>query len=142
MVTEDRGRRVAIHHKVDAEMKADGRVNVIREARGLAYREGRWVIGSAILVFIALVMVGVRLSPLSEAMRGAIYYGVGIPGSYALVWCYQRVMTPRRAKYMVLRGVCGACVHDMTGIPVEQDGYRVCPECGAAWRWDGGGGAR
>ena len=121
-------------------MRADGRANVVREARASAYREGRWFISAAVLIFIALVMLGVQLSPLSGAWKGAVYYGVGVPGAYALVLCGQHYLMPRRAKYMVLRGVCGACVHDMTGVPDQPDGCRVCPECGAAWRWISGAG--
>ena len=29
---------------------------------------------------------------------------------------------------------CPSCGYDMTGLVDDPDGYRVCPECGAAWR--------
>ncbi|MCC6427641.1 MAG: hypothetical protein IT435_12575 [Phycisphaerales bacterium] len=30
--------------------------------------------------------------------------------------------------------ICVACEYDLAGIPIADDGCRVCPECGAAWR--------
>ena len=32
------------------------------------------------------------------------------------------------------RECCRACGHSLSGLVVEADGCRVCPECGAAWR--------
>jgi hypothetical protein len=31
-------------------------------------------------------------------------------------------------------GICPACGYPLTGAAIEDDGCRVCPECGAAWR--------
>jgi hypothetical protein len=35
---------------------------------------------------------------------------------------------------MGVRGLCAACGYDLRGQEPEEDGCRVCPECGAAWR--------
>jgi hypothetical protein len=35
---------------------------------------------------------------------------------------------------MGVRGLCAACGYDLIGQEPEEDGCRVCPECGAAWR--------
>lgn len=39
-----------------------------------------------------------------------------------------------RARALLKRGVCGSCLYRLKGLPVEDDGCVVCPECGAAWR--------
>jgi len=33
---------------------------------------------------------------------------------------------------------CGGCKYTLIAIPIEPDGRRVCPECGAAWGARGG----
>lgn len=32
------------------------------------------------------------------------------------------------------RGRCRGCAFELEGLPAEEDGCVVCPECGAAWR--------
>lgn len=33
-------------------------------------------------------------------------------------------------------GSCPSCGYPVTGLTVQNDGCRVCPECGSAWRMD------
>lgn len=33
-------------------------------------------------------------------------------------------------------GFCPSCGYPVTGLKVQNDGCRVCPECGSAWRMD------
>jgi len=33
------------------------------------------------------------------------------------------------------RGQCLACGYSIAGLEPQDDGCRVCPECGAAWRF-------
>ena len=39
-----------------------------------------------------------------------------------------------RSQLVGLPPVCLACTRDLTGVPPQDDGCTVCPECGAAWR--------
>ncbi len=32
------------------------------------------------------------------------------------------------------RGLCGGCGYDLHALVEQEDGCRICPECGAAWR--------
>jgi hypothetical protein len=36
--------------------------------------------------------------------------------------------------YMLAKPQCPGCDHLLTGVPPQQDGCTICPECGAAWR--------
>lgn len=38
---------------------------------------------------------------------------------------------------MFRRRRCPACAYDLRGVPEDDDGITICPECGAAWRLDG-----
>ncbi|MEQ9097306.1 MAG: hypothetical protein RIE32_13705 [Phycisphaerales bacterium] len=34
------------------------------------------------------------------------------------------------------RGLCPACGYSIAGLEPEEDGCRICPECGSAWKMD------
>lgn len=61
------------------------------------------------------------------------FFGFGIP--MALVSIRYGWRSVRHARDAMLRhGLCPGCAHGIEGIPPQQDGCVVCPECGAAWR--------
>ncbi len=58
-------------------------------------------------------------------------------------WLFAMVVIVRHMKVQGIRwesrgliaiGCCPSCGYDLLKLPVEDDGCRVCPECGAAWR--------
>lgn len=61
------------------------------------------------------------------------FFGFGIP--MALVSMRYGWRSARHARDAMLRhGLCPACAHGIEGIPPQEDGCVVCPECAAAWR--------
>jgi hypothetical protein len=40
----------------------------------------------------------------------------------------------RAVALLLDHGLCAACGYSLAEISTQQDGCRVCPECGAAWR--------
>ncbi len=75
----------------------------------------RWyVLSSDRLDAIALVIIGLIVVP-------AVVYG----------WIVHR--RPEPTAWLGL-GLCPACGYSIAEIEPEEDGCRVCPECGSAWR--------
>ena len=52
----------------------------------------------------------------------------------------RRFRLRHRAELAELPPVCLACMQDLSGLAPQDDGCVVCPECGAAWRVERGGG--
>jgi hypothetical protein len=46
----------------------------------------------------------------------------------------------KRGEEMAAQGRCGACGYGLGSVPPGEDGCRLCPECGSAWRGLGGKG--
>lgn len=62
-------------------------------------------------------------------------YFVFCGGVVALVCSRTAWRSPHHARdAMLLHDPCPACAHGLDGIPAQDDGCVVCPECGAAWR--------
>jgi hypothetical protein len=92
-------------------------------ALGVGVAAAFWVIGPhaaglAVFSFILAPAMAVLLTALA-AVRTA--------------WREREAMMRRG---MGARGLCAACGYDLSAHEPEEDGCRVCPECGAAWRLD------
>ncbi|MFI4898504.1 MAG: hypothetical protein ACIARR_11840 [Phycisphaerales bacterium JB059] len=61
---------------------------------------------------------------------------VGILGPVVMMLVLRRLMLPRLVRAYVAEGFCGSCGFTIRGLEPEEDGCRVCPECGCAWRGD------
>lgn len=93
---------------------------------GLSYFGSRWVLvylevgdadGLGTLSFaVAITMVAVVMYARQVAINRSANS--------------KKVDTPR----------CLGCRYDLSGLNIEPDGCRVCPECGGAWRVASGGG--
>ena len=59
---------------------------------------------------------------------------VGIPGFFAAIYYLQKRAVDKHKIYCLSKSECPACISDMHGQPVEDDGCVVCPKCGAAWK--------
>lgn len=46
----------------------------------------------------------------------------------------RRISTERIAEAYLRAGLCASCGYELGTVEPEEDGCRVCPECGAAWR--------
>ncbi len=99
-----------------------------------------FIVGGA----LGVGLIGARLG-------GLIPNGwIGVVATLAGVWlvvagvvAYASVLSARNADPALFgsvfskrdgQGQCRACRFPLEGLPVEDDGCVVCPECGAAWR--------
>ena len=59
---------------------------------------------------------------------------LGIIGPIVMFTVLRRLMLPRLVRAYVNDGFCGSCGFTVRDLKPEDDGCRVCPECGCAWR--------
>ena len=73
----------------------------------------------------------------------ALFQGLLIPISMTpfMYWGLWR-SRDHTAKAIILTGHCATCGYVLDGVQPESDGCTVCPECGSAWRLNGGKNAR
>ncbi len=100
----------------------------------------------AILLVLGILILAVLLLARALYVRPAIL-AIGVAGSlYVLWWVYRLTLRKWRLRQRAGRvvaqwlktGRCASCGYSLQVIAVEQDGCKVCPECGAAWnlaRW-------
>ncbi len=54
----------------------------------------------------------------------------------AMPFATLRRLRELEAQRRSLPKLCPQCLYELHGLPAEDDGCVVCPECGAAWRFD------
>lgn len=69
-----------------------------------------------------------------EWLRYALALCVTAPFFYASAAWMQRKDIRDSTRLGRARGRCLACGYAIAGIEPEEDGCRVCPECGSAWK--------
>jgi hypothetical protein len=94
------------------------------------------------ILVISLVLVGSRL--IFQLLRGRMdpfeLLGSGISVVVVAVllvlysWFAGRRNDRRAIDACLSIEVCPGCGNALAGLAVEDDGCRICPECGAAWR--------
>jgi hypothetical protein len=97
---------------------------------------------SALLVALWMMVLMVVLSLVGGSASPWIIFlvGAGVPGSVGLlIWARQADrLAPITRLTLVSSGRCAQCGYNLIHVNPEGDGCTVCPECGAAWRLDGG----
>lgn len=86
--------------------------------------------------FIGIAQRGFRTLPNMANANGLFVFVFGV------VWVYAGYRLTRSfgidadtmRKEMLARARCAACGYALSGIPREDDGCTICPECAAAWR--------
>lgn len=58
---------------------------------------------------------------------------LGMGPAVMTVWITRRVLRERIVRMMLLGSYCPSCGQDLSGLPPDDAGRRVCAECGAAW---------
>lgn len=115
--------------------------------RGLArcgWHPRVWIAtGLLVLLFIPApaILAGPVLNLFKPARpSGIAAYAVGglmglVLGSsvFLIVAQYPRLAWRRWVDEVAGSGHCASCGQPLAGLPVADDGCRVCPECGAAW---------
>ncbi|MEO0482380.1 MAG: hypothetical protein AAF138_02030 [Planctomycetota bacterium] len=110
----------------------------------------RWEVAVATLpfVFVGLAILSGRVPGLSLSMPVRVPFQIAVTllgvfglqalfaslaAYFGLLRRYEAVFVEKRAE----AGDCGACGYSLAEIPVQSDGCKVCPECGAAWKAGG-----
>lgn len=93
----------------------------------------------AVCVFVAPSLVMLIRAGYVSLIRPWLNTALGVfivAGALTLVvgplWWRSRLTRSRAA--ILTHGFCPSCGYCLRGIPTEDDGCRVCPECAAAWR--------
>lgn len=102
------------------------------------------IAGMSEVIVLAIMLLFFFVLPVFFYVRGAILYGIlfQLPLLLILLSFVFRLDGSRRShkeevlRTMLLSRMCGSCGYPLDGLSVEEDGCRVCPECGAAWRAD------
>jgi hypothetical protein len=103
-----------------------------------------WI--SLLCIALALIVLGIHLvhgiatgTGFRRLFRQAIPF-IGIWVGPFIMWFGARsVRIQRIGKVMLKHLRCPHCGYDIRGLPTaEEDGATVCPECGCAWKLDGG----
>ncbi len=69
-----------------------------------------------------------------EWVIGSIFFAIVGTCSLLAMPMLRRMLTTRETHLATDPPVCAVCGYDMKGIPLTEDGCRVCPECGGAWK--------
>lgn len=95
----------------------------------------------AILVAVALLVPLFLLTSIgfARSATGTVAMLAVVLGS---TWLFQR--GPRRRRYVefgerigsicLAHAVCPGCLYQLSGVPADETGLMICPECGAAWK--------
>jgi hypothetical protein len=147
MIADDRGKPFPL---VQQEFRSPGGENAGRwrrlEEAKLAPQEPwtaketrRWVLwglltGPAIIVMATApaLMTSVFHLPAWAIFGGSVLTGL-MPMTIVLL-ITRNAGGRRIARQYVRAGYCGSCGYDIVGVDAGDDGCRICPECGAAWR--------
>jgi hypothetical protein len=138
-VKDARGRVVPLvrEHALSAATR-ERRRRLMQSAKPVnpTLREGV-LIGLCMLpVILVAAMVPVTVtSGLRLPMGAAILVGAltGLVVPTAMVYVVRRVQAGRLARAYVQAGLCASCGYDLRAVQAGGDGFRTCPECGAAW---------
>jgi hypothetical protein len=95
-----------------------------------------------VCLVIAVTIVGVRLSNGTmggrRAAQSLVPFGAIIVCFHGSWMATKRARTSRITEAMLGCRRCPHCGYDLSDLPAEDDDATVCPECGSAWRLDGG----
>lgn len=105
-----------------------------------------WRIWLGALVIPMFVLLGLGAGHLVDSAFGSAGYALiggallGGIGGYFLIEALSKQAKLRANQrvigHMLADGVCPSCAYSINGLIAENDGCRVCPECGAAWSND------
>lgn len=144
-IHDDRGRRVPLV-SYELPLGKDSRAARLRAAAAVP-RESPTrgeVVRSLIAGFFILpAMLGAALAPAYVAFNWswpwwgqllAVALVIVLPG--AIIFVFARRLGARRIACVYRHaGLCASCGYDLADTTPQADGCRLCPECGASWRY-------
>jgi hypothetical protein len=145
-ITDHRGRRVPlVPYELTSFVDDPQRTARLSATSHLARqpvtaREVRRGIGYGLLVLPVMLIGALAPSWLAFGLKlpwwamilAAIPLGA-IP-AILTIFLVRRTAVDRIAHSYIAADYCASCGYDLKSIGPEEDGCRICPECGAAWR--------
>lgn len=140
LVADDRGAKVPLALRYSDELAAAS--FFLRKTWNTSLLRTKFIaagLGAVAAVVLAkllgMVFVGLVDSIYADYWRlGALIAMIGIG---LIVWlCHGLCLrqAQQRADRMASKGVCPSCTAELKGIEPQEDGCRVCADCGSAWR--------
>jgi Zn-finger nucleic acid-binding protein len=86
------------------------------------------------LGYMLLLGIGMPLTRGSPVVVGVAAFGFIIGWRFVHVRWRKFILGRAVRETLVAEGLCAGCAYRLHGIPAEDDGCTVCPECRAAWR--------
>jgi hypothetical protein len=139
-IEDDRGRRVSLQDEGHTSWRYR---SPFLEARVQVRKTTGWGLLAFIAPVVAMMIAATAVSAyrrgIASASTSYIASGVFTMGVLAVVWVLRvRLRRPRLLREMIDLGRsdcrCSACTYDLIACAAQDDGCRVCPECGGAWR--------
>lgn len=101
-----------------------------------------WFWGGLLVLQLPFIVMYVLLPPSEQRL----WLLVTPLTTFSAVWFFtirhdRQIRRDDRERLPTLVPACMVCAYDLTGVPIEEDGCTVCPECGAAWKIARGDGA-
>lgn len=114
------------------------RARLLAAAQG-NIRRGHLIAGAVFCGLFALIPAAIV--PLGLGFRGPMVLLTALPVSVGIGLAYVVSVRKRMARWQRERilnaaaeaGLCAVCGYPLHGLPADDDGCTVCPECGAAW---------
>lgn len=126
-IRDDRGKLITLRGEMRARAGREWRRGWIRHFGFFAFASVLLAILSGVVVVAALAVMGYDAE---RAMpRPFVFLVIGAAGGAVLSGVFRDHLSPIRSIK-----TCGGCNYPLVKLPVERDGCRVCPECGAAWK--------
>ncbi len=98
---------------------------------------------SLVLLCLSAMMGSITLGRMQDGVTTPLWIAangltaVGLAGlALAMPFTTFRRLRKLEAQRRSLPRLCPQCLYELHGLPAEDDGCVVCPECGAAWRFD------
>lgn len=132
-IIDDRG----VRHRVrTSELSPIGDADIRREFQRSLLGSHRWLlltwIGLLVLIFSFMFWRG----PVMGDVVGYLAAVLLIFASLPLGWWFDGVRKQSLRRSRLSRSLCAACGYGIRGVPAQEDGLTICPECSAAWRVD------
>jgi hypothetical protein len=147
-ITDGRGRRVApldpvalqLMHRHDV-IDADALREIRREVgSGLEGKSRRTVRVLGVIWGLCVLVLAIRVIELAlqgnfrQILDPKMITFINLWFFATMIWATARRRRLGRVKRVMLAHArCPHCGYDIKGLPTEQDGLTLCPECGCAW---------
>jgi hypothetical protein len=132
-IIDDRG----VRHRVrTSEQSPIGDADIRREFQRALLGSHKWLlltwIGLMVVIFSFIFWRGPEVGD----WVGYLAMALMVFAALLLGWWFDCVRKQSLRRSRLGRGLCAACGYGVRGVPAQDDGLTICPECAVAWRMD------